>query len=160
MRTPIDLEGRSDGPIPPSDEAAPAPPRPPYQVGYGRPPRDGQFKKGKSGNPAGRPKGSQSIASLMRKYGQKTMRVQMGGHTRIMTWDEIIVAQLLSLAEQGHPRARAYCVEVLQAIDAREEPEANAGGVATLPTDEFDKLAELREADRRQASMRKEKKRE
>jgi hypothetical protein len=28
-----------------------------YHVGYGRPPRHTQFKPGRSGNPAGRPKG-------------------------------------------------------------------------------------------------------
>jgi hypothetical protein len=29
-----------------------------YKVGYGKPPRSGQFKRGNSGNPKGRPKGS------------------------------------------------------------------------------------------------------
>ena len=27
-----------------------------YEVGYGRPPKSGQFKKGQSGNPKGRPR--------------------------------------------------------------------------------------------------------
>lgn len=31
-------------------------PKPEYQVGYKKPPKSGQFKKGKSGNPAGRKK--------------------------------------------------------------------------------------------------------
>ena len=30
----------------------------PYEVGNKRPPKHSRFKKGKSGNPAGRPKGS------------------------------------------------------------------------------------------------------
>jgi hypothetical protein len=29
---------------------------PGYEVGYGKPPQSTQFKKGKSGNPKGRPK--------------------------------------------------------------------------------------------------------
>ena len=31
-----------------------------YEVGYGKPPKDGQFKKGVSGNPSGRPKSQQT----------------------------------------------------------------------------------------------------
>jgi len=38
----------------------PLAPRPGYDVGYGKPPKGGQFQKGQSGNPRGRPKGSRN----------------------------------------------------------------------------------------------------
>ena len=31
-----------------------------YEVGYGKPPKSSRFKKGKSGNPKGRPKGAKN----------------------------------------------------------------------------------------------------
>ena len=32
-----------------------------YEVGYGKPPKDSQFKKGESGNKRGRPKGVKNL---------------------------------------------------------------------------------------------------
>ena len=38
-----------------------------YEVGYGKPPKSGQFKKGISGNPPGRPKKPSDFASELKK---------------------------------------------------------------------------------------------
>lgn len=38
--------------------------RPSYEVGYGRPPKANRFRKGQSGNPNGRPRGSKKTAGF------------------------------------------------------------------------------------------------
>jgi hypothetical protein len=40
------------------------------EIGYKKPPTRSQFKKGSSGNPKGRPKGSLSISSVLMKTGR------------------------------------------------------------------------------------------
>ena len=55
---------------------------PQYEVGYGKPPRSGQFTKGKSGNPKGRPKGSKNLASIVLRESRQPVRVNGPGGTR------------------------------------------------------------------------------
>jgi hypothetical protein len=38
-----------------------------YSVGFKRTPKHTRFKKGKSGNPRGRPKGALNVATILRK---------------------------------------------------------------------------------------------
>src|SRR5262245_29021911 len=38
-----------------------------YEVGYARPPLHSRFKRGQSGNPKGRPRGSRSVASVLHR---------------------------------------------------------------------------------------------
>lgn len=36
-----------------------------YEVGYGKPPKHTRYRKGASGNPAGRPKGQRNLATIL-----------------------------------------------------------------------------------------------
>lgn len=47
-----------------------------YEVGYGKPPKHGQFAPGTSGNPKGRPRGSKNFASIVLKESQQRVLVK------------------------------------------------------------------------------------
>ncbi|MGO9430077.1 DUF5681 domain-containing protein [Rhodoblastus sp.] len=55
-----------------------------YAVGYGRPPKDHQFKKGRSGNPAGRPKRKDEGRLKMIDVLMEPRAAKINGKTRRM----------------------------------------------------------------------------
>jgi hypothetical protein len=78
-----------------------------YEVGYRKPPKHSQFKKGQSGNPAGRPKGSkgpQAADTLARLLFRKVPVSEGGVARRLPTW-EVICHRLISGAMSGDHRA-------------------------------------------------------
>jgi len=93
-----------------------------YAVGYRKPPKHTQFPKGRSGNPKGRPKGSQNVSTIFRRVARQRVKVTGDGRSRYITKLEATVTQLSNQAASGDPRAiREYlfwnrlCEEPLQA---------------------------------------------
>lgn len=93
----------------------------PYEVGYGKPPKETQFKKGESGNPAGRPRGgrraNQDLASLLLQAVTTKVVVNEGGKRRTMTKLDVSLQQLVNKAAGGDLRALEKLIQHLQRIE-------------------------------------------
>lgn len=72
-----------------------------YAVGYGRPPRHTQFKKGRSGNPKGRPKLSKNVATLARDALYAQVDVNENGRRRRVSKLEVGFTQLANRIAKG-----------------------------------------------------------
>ena len=70
-------------------------------IGYGKPPKRTQFVKGQSGNPSGRPKGSQNLAKVLNATICQRIKVTENGRVRFTTKFEAILAQLVNKALRG-----------------------------------------------------------
>lgn len=76
-----------------------------YAVGYGRPPPEQRFKKGQSGNPRGRPKGTQSLGSFLNEALSRRVTVTENGKPRRMRVQDIIIQGIINDAARRDPRA-------------------------------------------------------
>lgn len=76
-----------------------------YKVGYGRPPLNTRFEKGRSGNPRGRKKKSALPSISLRGILEELQPVQVGGRRVKMSKGEILVRKVLERALQGDVRS-------------------------------------------------------
>jgi hypothetical protein len=87
-------------------------------VGYGRPPRTHQFKKGKSGNPKGRPPASRNVQSAFEDVLNSMVTVRENGETRRIPAPEALVLALLRGGLKGDPRHLKLCLELMASLTA------------------------------------------
>jgi hypothetical protein len=71
------------------------------KIGYQKPPKNTQFVKGQSGNPKGRPKGSQNLGTLLQKITKQRVTVTENGKNREMSKAEAIFTQMVNKALRG-----------------------------------------------------------
>jgi hypothetical protein len=75
------------------------------KVGYGKPPKATRFKKGKSGNPKGRPKGSLNLATDLTAELGEHITVREDGRPRKVSKQRALIKSLMAKALQGDVRA-------------------------------------------------------
>ena len=88
-------------------------------VGYAKPPRTTRFKKGVSGNPKGRPKGSLNVATVFTKTLRERVVINEHGQRKSVTKLEAALKQLVNKAASGDLRALAQLVAL--ARDAEDK---------------------------------------
>lgn len=94
----------------------------PYKVGFGKPPKSGMFKKGKSGNPSGRPRGARNFSAVVTKQLNEKVPVKIKGRARKVSKLDLIVMRMINDALNGDARARAQLFTVMPEVE-RAMPE-------------------------------------
>ena len=82
------------------------------EVGYGKPPKHAQFKKGQSGNPRGRPKGTKNLKTDLAEELAEQVRIREGNQTKKVTKQRAMVKSLVAKAANGETRAVTLVVNM------------------------------------------------
>jgi hypothetical protein len=105
-----------------------------YDVGYGRPPKHGQFLKGQSGNPAGRRAEQERFASVLREELASEIVMKIGDKKLKASVLRALTKMMINMALAGDQKAIA---ELMRQIN-RYFPEPPAADDASLPPSEED----------------------
>jgi Family of unknown function (DUF5681) len=109
-------------------------PVPANSVGYGTPPEATRFRKGVSGNPRGRPKGSLNVATVFIKTLREKVVINENGQRKTVTKLEAAVKQLINKAASGDIGAVRQLLESARDAEAKQ----NASVVQSPVIEELD----------------------
>jgi hypothetical protein len=116
-----------------------------YAIGYGKPPVHSRFRKGRSGNPGGRPRGKR-LATLLREALSETAMIEINGRPRRVSRGQATVALLIDRAAEADPRWMKLLLDLVQKLDIGGDPrdddeEVDAEEAREFLIQELDRLA-------------------
>ena len=98
-----------------------------YEVGYGKPPEHGRFRKGQSGNPRGRPKGARNkprpapedgLRAIILEEAYRTIQVRDGERIVPLSMAQAVMRSLAVNAAKGHQRAQRLFTSLVAATES------------------------------------------
>ncbi|GHB04159.1 hypothetical protein GCM10009069_28350 [Algimonas arctica] len=122
-----------------------------YAVGYMRPPQAGQFKKGRSGNPKGRPKGARNFATYLTEMLDATLSLSENGKTRRVTTVQASLAKLRAKALGGDTRALEKLLDYAERFALEQADKDEAKRLSKEDRDIFDAYEARLRAEVRQS---------
>lgn len=91
------------------------------EIGYGKPPKNSQFKPGESGNKKGRPKGSKNTFTLLNEILKQNIRIKENGVDLKISKKTAMLMQLVNKGVKGDTKAITALLPYVLMADAKEE---------------------------------------
>tara|TARA_R110002111_G_scaffold137013_14_gene202753 strand:+ start:778 stop:1179 length:402 start_codon:yes stop_codon:yes gene_type:complete len=93
-----------------------------YEVGYGKPPKSGQFKLGQSGNPKGRPKGAKNFKTELEEELLEKIQIKEQGKFLKVSKQRAMLKAMTARAVQGDARAATVLANMIYRLLPGEDP--------------------------------------
>ena len=110
------------------------------EVGYKKPPMRTRFKKGQSGNPAGRPRNSKNLDTLMLQELDRKIQIKVGPVERRISKREAIARRIVDGALKGNPRQLEFLFRYMRELGIPDPFDITADDRAELKI-AFERLA-------------------
>ena len=89
------------------------------KVGYCNPPEHSRFRKGQSGNPKGRPKGTLNMATVLERTLREKVVINEDGRRRTITKLEAAIKQVANKAASGDLKALQLLAALVRSAEER-----------------------------------------
>jgi uncharacterized protein DUF5681 len=86
-----------------------------YEVGYGKPPKANQFRRGRTGNPRGKKLGEENMISAFKRHVQKRVKINDGNRVYTTTLAEAVILKNYNAALQKNPVAMSNMFRLAEA---------------------------------------------
>ena len=104
-----------------------------YEVGYGKPPEATQFRKGRSGNPKGRPKEAKGFNASLKREMESLITVREGDRQIRISKAEAMAKRLAASALKGDPKILMALLKLDAEIFGGIGSDAETGTIALAP---------------------------
>ena len=115
-----------------------------YDVGYRKPPKANQFRKGRTGNPRGKRPGDENLVSVFKRHMLKRVRINDGDRVRAITLAEAVILKNYNAALQKNPfamgniyRLAEECGEFIDRSDPKQVGKPLAVPIRAKNIEEF-----------------------
>ena len=109
-------------------------------VGYCKPPKSGQFKKGQSGNPKGRPKGSLDYKTYVKEMLAKQVTITEGGNRKRVSALQATLMRLVEKSLKGDMRAIEKVLALAMDMAAELEARSQERSMSATDTEIFERF--------------------
>ena len=84
-----------------------------YEIGYQKPPQATRYKKGQSGNPKGRPKGTRNLKSDLLDELQERVLIREGASSTQVSKQRAIIKRLIAKSINGDTRSMNIALNLM-----------------------------------------------
>lgn len=111
-----------------------------YEVGYGKPPKDSQYRKGVSGNPKGRTKKNRELKATLKRVFSTPVTITIDGKKTSIDGTEAALLQLRAMMSKGDLRAIKLYFDLCRSLktsdtDSNEQLEGLFAALMAGPVD-------------------------